>query len=45
MIEIGSYLSESTMMFASSNIFTEIHCIEPFSGYEEFNDMFLRYCI
>ena len=40
MIEIGSYMGESTMMFASSNIFTEIHCIEPFSGYEEFNDMF-----
>ena len=40
MIEIGSYMGESTMMFASSNIFTEIHCIEPFSGYEEFNDMY-----
>ena len=32
-------MGESTMMFLSSNIFT-VHCIEPFSGYEEFNDMF-----
>ena len=40
MIEIGSYMGESTMMFASSDIFKEVHCIEPFTGYEEFNEMY-----
>ena len=38
MLEIGSHMGESTMMFASSNIFSEIHCVEPFEGYEKFND-------
>ena len=38
MIEIGSYMGESTMLFASSQIFKEIHAIEPFAGREEFND-------
>ena len=38
MLEIGSYMGESTSMFATSNVFNEIHCIEPFSGYEKFND-------
>lgn len=38
MLEIGSYMGESTAMFASSKIFSEIHCIEPFEGKEEFND-------
>lgn len=40
MIEIGSYMGESTMMFGSSDIFKEIHCIEPFTGQEEFNQMY-----
>ena len=40
MIQIGSYMGESTMMFASSDIFKEVHCIEPFTGYEEFNEMY-----
>jgi hypothetical protein len=31
MLEIGSYNGESTSMFASSGIFDEIHCIEPFN--------------
>lgn len=38
MLEIGSYMGESTSMFASSGIFNEIHCIDPFNGYEEAND-------
>tara|TARA_Y100001963_G_C6717492_1_gene417415 strand:- start:357 stop:917 length:561 start_codon:yes stop_codon:yes gene_type:complete len=38
MIEIGSYMGESTMLFASSQIFKEVHTIEPFAGREEFND-------
>ena len=38
MLEIGSYMGESTMLFASSNLFSEIHCVEPFNGYEKFND-------
>ena len=37
MLEIGSYMGESTAMFASSMIFDEIHCIDPFIGTEEFN--------
>lgn len=32
MIEIGSYMGESTMMFASSKLFKEIHTIEPFKN-------------
>lgn len=40
MIEIGSYMGESTMMFASVNLFDKIHAIEPFEGEEEFNDLF-----
>ena len=40
MIEIGSYMGESTMMFATSNMFNKIHAIEPFKGEEEFNDLF-----
>lgn len=40
MLEIGSYKGESTSMFASSGLFKEIHCIEPFSGEEESNTIF-----
>lgn len=40
MIEIGSYMGESTMMFASVNLFDKIHAIEPFEGEEDFNDLF-----
>ena len=35
MIEIGSFMGESSSLFASSGMFKEIHCIEPFSGKEE----------
>jgi cephalosporin hydroxylase len=38
MIEIGSYMGESTMMFASSGIFKTIHSIEPHQGAELFNE-------
>ena len=38
MIEIGSYMGESTHIFGSCGLFTEINCIEPFSGTENFND-------
>ncbi len=37
MLEIGSYMGESTMMFASSNLFSEIHCIDSYKGYEHYN--------
>ena len=40
MIEIGSYMGESSSLFASSGMFKEIHCIEPFHQYEDFNDDF-----
>lgn len=39
MIEVGSYKGESTMLFAASGLFDEIHCIDPHDGYEEANDM------
>ena len=38
MLEIGSYMGESAMMFASTNLFYEIHCVEPFQGEENYND-------
>lgn len=38
MIEIGSYMGESTMLFASSNIFNKIYTIDPHDGIEEFNE-------
>ncbi len=38
MIEIGSYMGESTMMFASTGIFKEIHVIDPFEGTEKMNE-------
>ena len=37
--EIGSYMGESTFIFASQLLFKEIHCIDPFEGPEEFNTM------
>lgn len=37
MIEIGSYMGESTKMFATSGLFSDIKCVEPFKGDEEFN--------
>jgi hypothetical protein len=40
MLEIGSYKGESAFMFASLGIFSEIHCIDPFEGAEESNDIF-----
>lgn len=39
MLEIGSYKGESTFMFASLGIFKKIHCIDPFEGNEEANDI------
>ena len=38
MIEIGSYMGESTMLFASSQIFDKIYTIEPHEGHEIFNE-------
>lgn len=40
MIEIGSHMGESTSLFASSQMFNEIHTIDPHEGEEEFNEMF-----
>jgi predicted O-methyltransferase YrrM len=40
MIEIGSYMGESTMMFAAVGLFDTIHSIEPHSGSEEFNKLY-----
>jgi len=38
MIEIGSYMGESTMMLASSKLFKKIYAIDPHDGKEPFND-------
>ena len=35
MVEIGSHLGESTFVFAASQIFESISCIDPFEGNEE----------
>ena len=40
MIEIGSHMGESTMLFASTQLFSEVHALEPFDGNEEFNYLF-----
>ena len=40
MIEIGSHMGESTMLFASTQLFSEVHALEPFDGDEEFNYLF-----
>jgi len=40
MLEIGSYKGESTLLFAASGLFDEIHCIDPHEGYEEANELF-----
>lgn len=40
MLEIGSYKGESTFMFASLGIFSEIHCIDPHEGKDESNLVF-----
>ena len=37
LLEVGSYMGESTKMFASTGIFKYIDVIEPFQGHEEFN--------
>ncbi len=39
MIEIGSYMGESTMMFASMGLFKTIHSIDPHTGTEKFNEL------
>jgi predicted O-methyltransferase YrrM len=38
MIEIGSLAGESTSLFAMSGLFNEIHSIDPWEDYEEFNE-------
>ena len=40
MIEIGSYMGESTFLFGCSGIFHEINAIDPHEGEEPFNDDF-----
>jgi len=40
MLEIGSYMGESTMMFAASHAFETIITIDPLEGKEKFNDIF-----
>lgn len=37
MIEIGSYMGESTMLFCSTHLFQEVNVIEPHKGHEHFN--------
>ena len=38
MLEVCSYMGESTMLFSSYNMFSEIHCVDPFEGYENYNE-------
>ena len=39
MIEIGSYMGESTMLFGCTRLFDKIYSIEPHDGIEEFNEV------
>ena len=39
MIEIGSYMGESTMLFGSSQLFNKIYAIDPHMGNEAFNEL------
>jgi predicted O-methyltransferase YrrM len=38
MIEIGSYMGESTMLFGCSQLFNKIYAIDPYEGNESFNN-------
>lgn len=40
MIEIGSYMGESTMLFSSTGLFNTVYSIDPHSGNEEFNSLY-----
>lgn len=40
MLEIGSYMGESTQVFAYTGAFDHILAIDPHDGHEEFNDIF-----
>ena len=40
MIEIGSYMGESTFLFGCSGVFDEINAIDPHEGDEPFNNDF-----
>lgn len=42
MIEIGSYMGESTLLFASSGLFNQIYAIDPFHIDEEFSNTTLK---
>ena len=37
LLEIGSYMGESTSLFAATGLFKEIHCVDPFKGEEKAN--------
>ena len=37
MIEIGSYMGESTMLTISTGVVVQLMWIEPHDGYEKFN--------
>lgn len=37
MIEIGSYMGESTLLFASTGLFSKVYAIDPFEIGEQFN--------
>lgn len=39
MIEIGSYMGESTLIFSSTGLFTQIFAIDPFSITEELSEL------
>ncbi len=40
MIEIGAHMGESTMMFASTGLFSSIDVISPFDGEDKFNQKY-----
>ena len=40
MLEVGSYMGESTKVFASTGVFDRVVAVDPHEGYEEFNELF-----
>lgn len=40
MLEVGSYMGESTKIFAATGIYNRVIAVDPHEGHEEFNELF-----
>ena len=39
LLELGSYMGESTSIFSSSGLFSTVYAVDPWCGYEHFNEL------